>query len=209
VALQLLEHRVLGAAPKERERLFAGAARLAAPLFELGSKQALYEGHPFSLLHGLYWLCANLSDEGPLLLTVDHAELADVPSLRFLCHLVQRLADLPLAVVLGTSSPCPAPQLTLLEEIAQEPTTMALELPPLTPAAVAEAIRHWLDPHADDEFCRACFEATAGNPLFLRELAHELSATGVKKDGGGAQSPGQRASRDRDRGSQANGGDCP
>jgi hypothetical protein len=77
------------------------------------------------LLHGLYWLCANLSDEGPLLLTVDHAELADVPSLRFLCHLVQRLADLPLAVVLGTSSPCPAPQLTLLEEIAKEPTTMA------------------------------------------------------------------------------------
>jgi DNA-binding CsgD family transcriptional regulator len=179
VALQLLEHRVLGASPEERERLFAGAARLAAPLFEVGSKQALYEGHPFSLLHGLYWLCANLSDEGPLLLTVDHAELADVPSLRFLFHLVQRLADLPMAVVLGTSYPRPAPQLALLEEIAQEPTTIALELPPLTPAAVADAIRQWLHPDADDDFCRACFEATGGNPLLLWELARDLSAGGV------------------------------
>ena len=180
VALQLLEHRVVGAAPDDRERLFAGAARLAAPLFELGSKQALYEGHPFSLLHGLYWLCANLSDERPLLLTVDHAELADVPSLRFVFHLVQRLADLPLAVVLGMSLPCPPAQLALLEEIAQEPTTIALELPPLTPAGVEEAIRHWLDPDADDEFSRACFDATGGNPLFLRELARELAAAGVR-----------------------------
>ena len=53
----------------------------------------------FAVLHGLYWLCANLAQRGPVLLAVDDAHWADAPSLRFLAYLARRIDDLPVVVV--------------------------------------------------------------------------------------------------------------
>lgn len=52
--------------------------------------------------HGLYWLTANLADEGPLVLAVDDAHWADLASLRFLGHLLRRIEGLPALVVLAS-----------------------------------------------------------------------------------------------------------
>ena len=49
----------------------------------------------FAVLHGLYWLCANLAAERPLCLVVDDAHWADTPSLRYLAFLLPRLEELP------------------------------------------------------------------------------------------------------------------
>jgi len=38
---------------------------------------------PAGMLHGLYWLVANVADEAPVLFVVDDAQWADEPSLRF------------------------------------------------------------------------------------------------------------------------------
>ena len=53
----------------------------------------------YARLHGLYWLCANLAADAPLLVCVDDAQWADEPSLSFLGFLARRLEDLPVALV--------------------------------------------------------------------------------------------------------------
>ena len=72
--------------PDSRRRRHAAAA------FSVG-------GEPdHAVLHGLYWLTAGL---GPLALVVDDAHWLDRPSLRWLAYMVNRVADLPLAIVLA------------------------------------------------------------------------------------------------------------
>jgi predicted ATPase len=64
-ALQLFEPRLRVAPAAERARLLAGAAALAAPLFR-GARGAEHgANHAFSLIHGLHWLAANLSEAAP------------------------------------------------------------------------------------------------------------------------------------------------
>jgi hypothetical protein len=57
VARQLLERRA-----HDDERLFAGAARHAAPLLGVG---AATETDEPALVHALFWVCSNLSAEAP------------------------------------------------------------------------------------------------------------------------------------------------
>src|SRR4051812_9500171 len=91
VVRQMFEPAVAGAAGApagDRERLLEGAAARARPLLE--ASPAARAGDPsagessFDLLHGLYWLTANLADDAPLLLAVDDAHWADAGSLGFL-----------------------------------------------------------------------------------------------------------------------------
>ena len=84
VALQLFEPYLSAASPRERRRVFAGAAVHAQSL--LSGEVVGGEGSApdFSVLHGLHWLVANIAERRPLLLAVDDAQWADEPSLRFL-----------------------------------------------------------------------------------------------------------------------------
>jgi len=59
----------------DRERLLHGAARLAGPAVLDVTEEIVTP--PAGLLHGLYWLVANLADESPLLMLVDDAQRAD------------------------------------------------------------------------------------------------------------------------------------
>src|SRR5262245_60950653 len=98
VVRQLLEPLLAGADDDERAELLAGAAGLAAPLFD---DAALAEppsggGVSFAVLHGLYWLTANTAFAQPTLLLTDDLHWADAPSLRWLAHLVRRLDGVPL-----------------------------------------------------------------------------------------------------------------
>ena len=100
---QLFEAPVVAASPLERAELLAGAAGRVARLFGLptphdDAADALLDPS-FAVLHGLYWLSANLGRRSPLLLCVDDAHWADQASLRFLNYLGRRLAELPIAVV--------------------------------------------------------------------------------------------------------------
>src|SRR5207244_815541 len=103
VALQLLEPAVTGAHDGERERLLAGAAGLASPLFERDGRAPGREDDLYPLLHGLFWVVSNLVERGPALIALDDAHWADEPSLRFLLYLAQRVAALPVA---GVATAC-------------------------------------------------------------------------------------------------------
>jgi DNA-binding CsgD family transcriptional regulator len=179
VVLQLFGGAVARA--EDPEQLLSGAAALSAPLF--GSAPA-GEGIPdeeqsFTLFHGLHWLTANLAERKPLVLAVDDAHWADLPSLRFLHYLLQRLDELPVAIVV-TSRPEPdRRQGRLVRRLAGSPVTTALRLDPLSERAVAALVRLSLDEHAADDLCRACADATGGNPYYVGELVAALRAAGT------------------------------
>ena len=115
VVRQLFEPMLREATPAEREDLLQGPARLAARV--LGLPGALEEGEApaaapdasFTVLHGLYWLCANLAADQPLVLIVDDAHWADAPSLRFLAYLLPRLDELKIALLVA-ARPRPRPR---------------------------------------------------------------------------------------------------
>ena len=174
VALQLFESRLARAGEEERARLLSGAARLAAPLFAEGPKEVLPDGQAFSILHGLYWLCANVAAERPLALVIDDGHWVDAPSLRFLLYLAQRLEDLPVVVVLAVSPSDRGADEDLLGDLAAHPAAEPVALHPLSVDAVGVHLRESTFPAADKAFCRACADATGGNPWLLRELTREL-----------------------------------
>jgi hypothetical protein len=50
------------------------------------------------MLHGLYWLAANVAFDRPTLLAIDDLYWADTPSLQWLVYLTRRLEGVPLLV---------------------------------------------------------------------------------------------------------------
>ena len=90
-----------GRAATNARELLAGAAVLAEPVFAATAAPAEGADASHSVLHGLYWLVANLAERSPLLLAVDDVHWADGPSLRFLLYLARRLEGMPVALVLA------------------------------------------------------------------------------------------------------------
>jgi hypothetical protein len=78
VVRQLFEATLQGLDESERDAALAGAAGLVRPLLLPGSiASAGTVPEPAALMHGLYWLVANLAEERPLVLCVDDAHWCD------------------------------------------------------------------------------------------------------------------------------------
>jgi DNA-binding CsgD family transcriptional regulator len=177
IVLSLLGPVAARADEDERARLLRGAAGLAAPLV-VGARpeEALASEHQaFSLLHGLHWLVANLAERRPLLLAVDDAHWADEMSLRFLHYLLQRVDELPVALVVA-ARPESEVGPGLVRRLARHRLTSTLDLAPLSEAGVARLVREEFGAHAEDEFCAACANASGGNPFYLGELLAAVRA---------------------------------
>src|SRR4051812_28090781 len=115
VVRQLLEAVV--ADPDRRERALAGAAAPARSVFEGCDPNDT--GADFAVLHGLFWVCVNLSAEAPLVLAVDDLHWIDRPSLRFVAYLTQRLEGLPILIATTLRSGEPPADAALLGDVAQ------------------------------------------------------------------------------------------
>ena len=177
VVRQLFEPLLRDEPAEERAELLAGAAALAAPLFD-PAELACEPGSDVSLatLHGLYWLTANVAARGPLLLAVDDLHWCDAASLRWLAYLVARLEDLPLAVVVGLRPTEPGTDPLVLGQIVSDPFATVIRPAPLTVEGAGELIRRLLSPDAEEGFCVACHEESGGNPLLLRELLSAVAS---------------------------------
>jgi predicted ATPase len=180
VVRQLFEPLVVSLPAEERDELLGGAAALAAPLFE-PAQVAVEAAADSSLatLHGLYWLTANVAARRPLLLAVDDLHWCDLPSLRWLAYLLPRMEGLAVLVVAALRPEEPGEDRSLLGHIVSDPLAVAIRPAPLSVEAVTLFLRQVLSADAEDAFCAACQEETAGNPLLLRELAHAISAEGL------------------------------
>ena len=178
---QLLEPVVAPASGRDRERWLRGAAALARPLFEPpapGSPEPSTDV-AFSMLHGLYWLLSNLTEDGPVAVSVDDLQWADAESLRLLVYLAPRLDGLPLAV-LGAARAGAAD--ADLARLAAAPETTVLRPRPLTTAGTAALCGLRVGAGVTPEFATACWVATGGNPFFLEALLRETGVHDVVHD---------------------------
>jgi class 3 adenylate cyclase/DNA-binding CsgD family transcriptional regulator len=177
VVRQLFEAAVTTGREEERSRLLGGAAAQAARLFGPGSGDGSSEEDVYALLHGLYWLTANLAEARPLALAVDDVHWSDAPSLRWLAYLARRLEGVPVCV-LATLRPL-ADEHPLLAELLADPATAIVRPNALSAPSVAELVQQELGSDAEEAFSLACHHATGGNPLLLRELLRTLAAEDV------------------------------
>lgn len=169
---QLFEPVLTGGSARDRKRLLAGAAAPAGwvidPAGDLDTTRTRSEAG-FAVLHAIYWLAANLAAPAPLLIAVDDLHWVDESSLRSLNYLARRISDLPIALLVTLRPSEPGSPLELLDELRTLPDAGRIVPSPLGPVSVSRMVRARI-PEAGEELCAAFHEASAGNPLYLREL---------------------------------------
>ena len=175
VVRQLFEARLSSESQASREELFEGAAELARPVFDLPEpgRSAPGEDPPFAVLHGLYWLAANLAARRPIALLIDDAHWADRASRGWLDYLARRIEALPLLLLIAARVTERGSQDEGLDVLSGSSSSRVVRPRPLTVAGSARLLRfRW--PGADGAFCDACHKATGGNPFLLGELVEGL-----------------------------------
>ena len=184
VVRQLFEPALADADVRERADVLQGPAALAGAALALPGGEGV--GGPvgpeqgFAVLHGLYWLCANLAAARPLVLAVDDVHWADAPSLRYLAFLLARLEELPVAIIAGARPEYDGPAADLVGTLITDPGAEAVRLAPLSADAVARLLEDGLGAAPEPAFAHACREATGGVPLLVRALVGALRDDGVE-----------------------------
>src|SRR5215472_6205558 len=183
IVRQLFEPLLAAASPDLRAELLAGPAALIASLLgarpPAGSQDAVAEGS-FAIVHGLYWLAANVALQQPTLLAIDDLHWADTPSLRWLLYLTRRLEGVPLLVVAGTRPPeGEGHDPMLVAELIADPEVAAIRPGPLGRASIAVLARGLYGLEPDEAFCAALQTATGGNPLFVGAVLDAVAREGI------------------------------
>ncbi|MEU9924861.1 AAA family ATPase [Streptomyces griseoluteus] len=126
---------------------------------------------PSYVCDGLVYAVRRLASRTyPLVLLVDDAHWADLETLRWLAAFAQRLADLPVLVVVARRpGEAHGESARLLDEIAAAGRPVS-NLSALTPQATAGLTRATVGPQADDPFCREVWAVTGGNAYDTVEL---------------------------------------
>jgi DNA-binding CsgD family transcriptional regulator len=194
VVRQLFEPQLVEASEPERADLLHDAAGVAAGLLGLpGASAAERPPSPgvdasFAILHGLYWLCANLAAAGPLCLVVDDAHWADAASLRYLAFLLTRLEELDVAVIVATRPAETGADAELLTAVTTDSSAEVIRLAPLSRTAVAELLAARLGRAPSPDVVDTCLRVTRGTPFLVRELVTALGEQGV---GSGVETVGR------------------
>src|SRR5256885_4855284 len=170
VVRQLFEPPLVEASELERADLLQAAAGVAAGLLGLpGAPPA--EGPPspgvdpsFAILHGLYWLCANLAGAGPLCLVVDDAHWADAASLRYLAFLLTRLEELDAVLVVATRPPRAGTDAELLAAVTTDSSADVIPLAPLSRTPVSELLEAGPRRAPDPKLAATCPRLIPGQP---------------------------------------------
>ncbi|GEO15053.1 ATP-binding protein [Microvirga aerophila] len=124
---------------------------------------------------------ARLSARGPMLIIVEDAQWIDPTSLELLRRLMDRLAELPVLMIVTTRSG------PFLRDVDPEAITR-IELAPLSEAAAAMLVGHMAGPvDLPREQVRHIVDRAEGNPFFLEELTRTVLASAT------ADSPDQRS----------------
>jgi predicted ATPase len=175
VVRQLFERRV--AAAQDPDALLDGPAVAARPLRLGQPPEASDHDTSFAVLHGLYWLAANLAARRPLLIAVDDAHWADEPSLRWLAYLAARLEGLALALLVAARPAQPGATEAAPAALRAAASTI-LRPALLSEGATGVLVRAALGERCSDEVAAAAWASTGGNPLYLTELLRAVRRTG-------------------------------
>ena len=182
VALQLLEPLWLASTPGQREQMLAGPAQLAATLLRehKGNQRSNSVQASYPLVHALFWAIRNIvashlydGAASGLTMLVDNVHFADVPSLRVLAYLGERIVDLPISIVTAAMPGERASDGRAIATRRRAGRDTLLRPAPLSSEGVDKVVRGQY-PRAGRAFCAACSEVTGGNPFLLVELLDKL-----------------------------------
>lgn len=185
----LLARWVAGHSAKDRQELFAGAAAFARVPLGLAPPGQGTAGGVIGLTEALYWLVVNATDLGrddALLLAVDDAHWLDEESLDWLEFLADRVAGLPVVLVLAFRPDDPAPA-AALRRIALRASPV-IRPQPLSVDAVRAIVDRGLGRRepADGAFCAAFRHHSGGNPFYLRWMLDLARDRGLPPTAGSA-----------------------
>ncbi len=107
---------------------------------------------------------------GPVLLTVDDADLADRETLAVLEYVVRRLDDQQIWLLVSAQPLHPGIGLRPVDSLLSDSETRQFILEPLDEVSVAAMVAGYFDEVPDPAFVAACRRATGGTPLFLKTL---------------------------------------
>jgi DNA-binding CsgD family transcriptional regulator len=180
VVRQLFESLLLD--PDCRERWLTGSVEPAARVFTPPDEDETTSAGSFGVLHGLFWLTANVAADGPLCLSIDDLQWCDRASLRFIGYLERRLEGLRVLVVTAARVDDSEAEPGLVVDIAHDPAAVAIRPSALSEDGAVELVRDRLGADAERAFCTACHHATGGNPLLLGELLKTMQAESIRPD---------------------------
>jgi DNA-binding CsgD family transcriptional regulator len=161
VVLQLLEPHLRG----------PGQLAVFTPRPAVGTEQSIV----LTPAHSFYRVCRDLTAEGPLVLLIDDADLADEHSLDLLLYLTERLTALPVAVFLTAGSVAPKRAPRVLAEIARHPSTTRSRLKPLSARGTARRVAKTTFSASAQEAADEIYGASGGNPFIVDSLAKGLA----------------------------------
>jgi DNA-binding CsgD family transcriptional regulator len=179
VVRQLFEPIIADADSVWRGRMLEGAASLSAPVIAAGAPTAGPLGGQSAVVHGLYWLTANLAEARPVMIAVDDVQWSDPPSLHFLVYLSRRLEGMPVLLMAAVRTGDRQVDESVITELVSVPGVRVIRLRPLSIDAVRVLVEMRLGP-AHERLIEACRAASGGVPFLLRELIGVLVADGVR-----------------------------
>ena len=177
VVRQLFEPAVDGLDQQARRELFRGTAALAESLLAPGqaeSSRGLIDPG-FALAHSLYWVLVSLTDRAPVAVVVDDLQWSDRTSVQFLAFVLRRSLGLPLLVAVARRDG-PIGEQAEADVVGGAP--VVIRPAPLSGDAIAKVLGDAVGHEVDHNVVIEAERLTAGNPLFVRELAEALRVTG-------------------------------
>ena len=182
VVRQLLDPVLAAAFAAERSEWLDAAAGDFARLVALtgaAPSTSVIADPSFTILHGLYWLCAQLASSGPVSVVIDDAHWADTASLRYLAYLLPRIEELRISVIIAVRSGEGDEAADLLAGLAAAPVSELVEPLPLSQAGVSQLLARTVPQPLDPAFVARCREATGGIPFLVEHLARRFAAEGI------------------------------
>ncbi|MFI6056086.1 AAA family ATPase [Streptomyces violascens] len=141
---------------------------------------------PVAAFHDLYRSVRRLAKRTPLLLLlVDDAHHADLPSRQWLTYLACRLHGSGVCLVISVRTGESAPDDPLTAELAAHPECLSLGPLPLSPSGVALWLKEATGDEPTAEAAALCHQATGGNPALVRALGDDLARSGLPPLGAG------------------------
>jgi len=181
IVRQLLDRAVAGLPASERPD--EGPAALATRFLTMSGPARPVEQS--AMFASLFWLVDTLAAARPLALVVDDAQWADEASLLFLRHLLARLDDRPVLVVVAARDVHAETRSPALAALVADRDTTTVRLQPLSVEGVHALLEDaWGHPVGGD-VSAACAEITGGNPFLVTTVADLVgSAAGGTGAGG-------------------------
>jgi DNA-binding CsgD family transcriptional regulator len=179
VVRQLFEAAVTQADSATRDRILSGAAVHAASVVDPHAQTASVTVESSAVLHGLYWLTANLASDQPALLVIDDLHWSDAASASWLVYLARRIEGLSVSLLLGARPVEPGAGDIPLDQLRATQGLQRIEPAGLSPTGVDALARTVLGEQVDAAFSDACHEVTGGTPFYVAELLHALAKDGV------------------------------